>query len=210
MCDTIHTMSETTTLPTAEGEAGELDEIERRPAATRGRKRDEERTAAILDAAGELLMQVGFDRFGVQDLAERAGCGTGAIYRRWASKEDLVAEAIRSMPDVEVPTSDDPVADLRAVIEAKFCGMAADPDLLPGMVAAKRAHPAIDAAVRDRYTLEPIRQAIARVLGDDHPRLDTLTELAPALALHRSVFDADTYDPDGLVDDVVALVTDLA
>ena len=64
--------------------------------------------------------------------------------------------------------------------------------------------------MRDRYTLEPIRQAIARVIGDDHPRLDTLTELAPALALHRSVFDADTYDPDGLVDDVVALVTDLA
>ena len=79
------------------------DDIDRRPAAARGRKRDEERTGEILEAAQAVLLDHGFDRFRIQDVATRAGCGTGAIYRRWASKEDLVADAIRTMPD---PTGD--------------------------------------------------------------------------------------------------------
>ena len=75
----------------------------RRPDNTTGRKRDEERTGAILEAAADLLLEVGFDRIRTQDIAERAGAGKGAIYRRWATKEALLAEAIRNMPAGEAP-----------------------------------------------------------------------------------------------------------
>ena len=77
----------------------------RRPEKTRGRKRDTDRTDAILEAAGDLLLEVGFDRLRIQDVAERAGSGTGAIYRRWPRKEALLAEAIRAMPDPANPTA---------------------------------------------------------------------------------------------------------
>ena len=78
----------------------------RRPAASRGRPRDDERTAAILDSATELLLGMGYDKLRIQDVADHAGCGTGAIYRRWKTKEDLVAEAIRNLPMTPPPATD--------------------------------------------------------------------------------------------------------
>jgi len=73
------------------------EELGRRPDKTTGRKRDDQRTEAILIAAADLLLEVGFDRIRTQDIAERAGAGKGAIYRRWPTKEALLAEAIREI-----------------------------------------------------------------------------------------------------------------
>lgn len=184
-------------------------EVERRPENERGRKRSADRTEEIVAAAAALIAEVGFDRFRIQDVAEHAGCGTGAIYRRWASKEDLAADAIRALPDPEAPRTDDPVADLRASILVKLGDVAADAELLPGMIAAMRAHPVIEAAVRDRYTLGPLRAAVARVVGDDHPQLEAMTELAPALVLHRSAFDGERLDIDDIADTVIAIMRQL-
>ena len=97
----------------------------RRPEKIRGRKRDTGRTDAILKAAEELLLDIGYDKLRIQDVAERAGSGTGAIYRRWPNKEALVAEAIRNMPDPDAEITDDPVADLRALVN-RTCFAAAD------------------------------------------------------------------------------------
>ncbi len=182
------------------------DDIDRRPAAARGRKRDEERTGEILEAAQAVLLEHGFDRFRIQDVATAAGCGTGAIYRRWGSKEDLVADAIRTMPDPVIETTDDPVADLRALIVAKLADVCREPDLVSGLVSAMRAHPVIDAAVRDRYTVPVQSDAIGRILGPDHPRAEVLAELAPALVFHRAIFTPDTLDSDVVADEVIALV----
>ena len=181
------------------------DDIDRRPAAARGRKRDEERTGEILEAAQAVLLDHGFDRFRIQDVATRAGCGTGAIYRRWASKEDLVADAIRTMPDPTVEATDDAVADLRALIAAKLADVCREPDLMSGLVAAMRAHPVIDAAVRSRYTVPVFTDAIGRIVGPDHPHVMLLAELAPALVFHRAVFTPDSLDPDVVADEVIAL-----
>ena len=181
------------------------DDIDRRPAAARGRKRDEERTGEILEAAQAVLLDHGFDRFRIQDVATRAGCGTGAIYRRWASKEDLVADAIRTMPDPTVEATDDAVADLRALIAAKLADVCREPDLMSGLVAAMRAHPVIDAAVRSRYTVPVFTDAIGRIVGPDHPHVMLLAELAPALVFHRAIFTPDSLDPDVVADEVIAL-----
>jgi AcrR family transcriptional regulator len=181
-----------------------------RPASTRGRKRDEDRTEAILEAAGQLLMEVGFDQFRIQDVAERAGSGTGAIYRRWATKEALVADAVRAMPDPVVEETDDPVADLRNLLLHKLTMCAASPDVLPGAVIAMRNDEGIAAAFRERYTLEAYERAVARILGEDHPHIGLLAELTPALMLHRLSLGFEPLDPEALADQVVSLVTDLA
>jgi AcrR family transcriptional regulator len=62
----------------------------------RGRPRDPARDARILEAVGSLIAEVGYDRMTVDAIAERAGVSKPTIYRRWAGKPEIVAEAIRS------------------------------------------------------------------------------------------------------------------
>lgn len=191
--------SATTAADAAEGTG-------RRDQRTRGRKRDADRTDAIIEAARELLFEVGVDQFRVQDVAARAESGTGAIYRRWATKEALIADAIRSFPKVEAPITDDPVADLRAYVDLKFGAVSAQPEVLSSIVSAIRADEGIAEAVDEVYTMEPFRDAVARVIGADHPHLELLTDLAPALALYRATFGRHTQHSTSLTDDVLAVV----
>ncbi len=184
--------------------------ISRRPDNIRGRKRDTGRTEAILDAAAALLLEVGFDRFRIQDVAERAGSGTGAIYRRWPKKEALISEAIRNMPLPKTHNTDDPMADLKAIVQPR-CQSAADkPDLVPGLISAMRSNNEIEAAVKEGYSLENFRRSLARILGEDHPHLDLLTDLTPALALHRSSFTPEAIDPEAMTEEIMSLVLSLA
>jgi len=44
----------------------------------------------LLEVGQMLMVEVGFDRMRVVDIAERAGCSTGAFYQRFADKEALL------------------------------------------------------------------------------------------------------------------------
>jgi len=178
----------------------------RRPDNIRGRKRDAGRTEAILKAAAELLLELGFDRFRIQDVATRAGSGTGAIYRRWPTKESLIVEAIRNMPVTEPPVTDDPVADLRALVAPKCLSSAEKPDLVPGLICAMRSDESIEAVVKEGYSLEYLRSTIARIIGEDHPHLDLLTQLTPAVTLLRSSFTPESIDPEAMTEEVISLI----
>jgi len=182
----------------------------RRPENTRGRKRDSGRTEAILKAAAALLLDVGFDRFRIQDVATRAGSGTGAIYRRWPTKESLIIEAIRNMPERKAPVTDDPVADLRAVVSPECINAAEKPDLVPGLISAMRADAGIKDVVKEGFTLARFRHPIARVLGEDHPHLNLLAELIPAIPLLRSSFSPESLEPEAMTDEIVSLILSLA
>jgi len=182
----------------------------RRPDNTRGRKRDTGRTEAILKAAADLLLEVGFDRFRIKDVATLAGSGTGAIYRRWPTKEALIIEAIRNMPINEAQVTDDPVADLRAIVGPKCTDSAENPDLVPGLISAMRSDSGIDAVVKEGYSLEYLRDTIARIIGPDHPHLDLLTDLTPAIALLRSSFTPELIDPEAMTEEIVSLIVSLA
>jgi len=187
-----------------------IKETSRRPEKTRGRKRDTGRTEAILKSAADLLLEVGFDRFRVQDVATRAGSGTGAIYRRWPKKESLITEAIRNMPVPESVVTDDPVADLRAIVGPKCISSAEKPDLVPGLISAMRSDTGIEEAVKEGYSLEYLRNAIARIIGDDNPHLELLTDLTPAIALLRSSFTPESIDPHEMTDEIMSLILSIA
>ncbi|MEZ0052607.1 AcrR family transcriptional regulator [Mycobacterium sp. MAA66] len=77
---------------------------------------------AILDAALAAVAELGYDRMTMDDLAARAGVGKAAIYRRWSSKGEVVAEAIahwrRSLGPSTTPDTGSLRGDLDALVEA--------------------------------------------------------------------------------------------
>jgi AcrR family transcriptional regulator len=86
-------------------------------------RRSERARTAILEAARELLSEVGFVRLTVESIASRAGVGKQTIYRWWPSKEAVLFDALlasQAAPDgsQQLPDTGDIVADLRTVLSA--------------------------------------------------------------------------------------------
>jgi AcrR family transcriptional regulator len=50
----------------------------------------DELTARLLDAGASLLAQFGLRRWSMDDVADRAGAGRTSVYRKFASRDDLV------------------------------------------------------------------------------------------------------------------------
>jgi AcrR family transcriptional regulator len=73
-----------------------VDEVEKRskPAAHRGNRygRSEAARDAVLRAADDLLVELGFARLTIEAIALRAGVGKQTIYRWWASKTDILLD----------------------------------------------------------------------------------------------------------------------
>lgn len=62
-----------------------------------GRKRDPGRDGVILDAALAVLADHGYDGMTIDMVAARAGSARATVYRRWATKDDLVLAAVQRM-----------------------------------------------------------------------------------------------------------------
>jgi rhodanese-related sulfurtransferase len=62
--------------------------------ARRGRPRSERAHKAILEAAGELLLESGLEAVAMDAIAARAGVSKATIYRWWPTKESLALDAI--------------------------------------------------------------------------------------------------------------------
>ncbi|MEU3773432.1 TetR/AcrR family transcriptional regulator [Streptomyces sp. NPDC032472] len=87
----------------------------RRPAAPAGRRRGPELERAILDAALEQLGTAGWNALTMEGVAAGAHTGKAALYRRWSSKAELVAEVLRrGLPPIgEIPDRGSVRDDLR-------------------------------------------------------------------------------------------------
>ena len=66
------------------------------PPATR--RRGAELEAALLRAARDELLAVGYGRFTIEGVAERAATSRHVIYRRWKTREELALAAMRDDP----------------------------------------------------------------------------------------------------------------
>lgn len=101
--------------------------------ATRGRPRDPALDAAILSAALDLFIAHGITGMSIEQVARQAGVGKPTVYRRWPTKEHLVADAIEAhvAADVRWPTPEEIAAiaprDLVARNVAAAARTAADP-----------------------------------------------------------------------------------
>ena len=78
-------------------------DLEERPAAAKlGRPLDVTRDADILDAALDVLAEVGYDGMTIDMVAARAKAGKATLYRRWPSKTELVIDAVACMKNSDV------------------------------------------------------------------------------------------------------------
>jgi AcrR family transcriptional regulator len=76
--------------------------------------------AAVLDATLAELVYRGYEGMSVESVAGRAGVHKTTIYRRWGSKERLVAEALEAAAESRIgaPDTGDVEGDLRALARA--------------------------------------------------------------------------------------------
>jgi AcrR family transcriptional regulator len=146
-----------------------------------GRPREARADRAILNATRELIAERGIHAFRTDDVAARAGVGKGAIYRRHATKDDLVMAAVAALvnEDIVVPDSGSTRADLLALMrEAVELYRGSLPArLIPNLVSAMAERPELARVVREGF-LTRRRLALTEVLrrgverGDLRPDVD--------------------------------------
>lgn len=148
------------------------------------RPRDPANDTAILAAAIGLIREVGYDAVAMDAIAERAGVGKTTVYRRWKSKELLVADALHGLViRIPVPDTGTTAGDLHAVMRGTLA-MYKDPAtlaLLSGLVAAMARSPRIAAAMREGFIAvrrNVIRKVIRRGVRRGDLRRGTDIELA--------------------------------
>lgn len=61
---------------------------------------------AVFDATVAELAACGYDRLSIEAVAQRAGVHKTTIYRRWGTREQLVAEALQVMAERRIPIPD--------------------------------------------------------------------------------------------------------
>lgn len=188
------------------------DEIDRAPRPSGARA--EAREQAILDAALELIMEVGYDRLSMDALAERARAGKATIYRRWTGKAQVVAEAIRRRKseheiDPDTGTLRD---DLFAALGHTCTSLTFDQAIVTGVMTAMRTDPELAALIQAQVASSGgkfdgiIGRAVAR--GELPPGTTSapIDEVAPSMIMMRLAFRGEPLDDaftTHLVDDIL-------
>ena len=176
----------------------------------RGRPRVAARDTAILDATQQLLEELGYDRLRIQDVADRAHAGLATIYRRWPTKQALVIAAMQHKAPEVPPASDDPLADLQAILHQAVADLwGPRRHFVVGLLTSLRTDPELADAFRTSGLAEArarLRSPIARIVGDHDPALDLRVDLAPALLAFRVLVGEEPSDPDDTVHQLVTLI----
>ncbi|WP_406149593.1 TetR/AcrR family transcriptional regulator [Streptomyces sp. NBC_01012] len=83
-----------------------MDEGDGEPGTVRPGGRTARVRESVLRAAGDALVEHGFDRLDLADVARRAEVGKTTVYRRWSTTAGLVADLLTDMAEQSVPRTD--------------------------------------------------------------------------------------------------------
>ncbi|MFC9943436.1 TetR/AcrR family transcriptional regulator [Streptomyces pratensis] len=83
-----------------------MDAVDGEPGTVRPGGRTARVRESVLRAAGDALVEQGFDRLDLADIARRAGVGKTTVYRRWSTPAGLVADLLTDMAEQSVPRTD--------------------------------------------------------------------------------------------------------
>jgi len=174
-----------------------------------------DRELQILEAALDVLADVGYDRLTMDAVATRAKASKATLYRRWITKAALIIDALTSQKDPEAMPD---TGNLRDDLIAMTCGFQGFTDTRTiGVLAAVITAVNRDADFADSFRREFIGPKLrmsrgiyerARDRGEIREDLD-LDLLAPALAgivLHRTFLLGQTPSPDEitkLIDQII-------
>ena len=184
-----------------------------------GRKRDHTRDPEILDAALEVLAETGYDGMTIDMVAARAKAGKATLYRRWASKSELVLDAVACMKSTDVDLASPPDTgtlrgDLVALVktptiresERKLKVMAGivsmiarDPDL---------AAAAQEALVEPRAAANRIifQRAIDRGEIPSDVDIDRLCLIGPAMVAYRTLMLRKPVDREFMIGNIDRII----
>jgi AcrR family transcriptional regulator len=138
-------------------------------AGTAGRPRDPAVDQAILRAALELFIEQGTVGAGIEKIAKRAGVAKTSVYRRWSSREALLAQAIETARNATGYTVDlvdrtAPQDFVKLLVEA--CEVVGKPEirkLMTRLIGSIPDYPKLIEVYRETYFL-PRREAFSRAL----------------------------------------------
>ncbi|OIJ67697.1 TetR/AcrR family transcriptional regulator [Streptomyces mangrovisoli] len=135
----------------------------RTPAARTGRPRSAAADAAILAATRAALVELGWSKLTLGDVATRAGVAKTTLYRRWAGKNELVVDAVAELFDeLELPDRGSLAADVEGVV-LQFAAILARPEAKSGLMAVV-AESTRDAALRARIRGSIVERQMRLVL----------------------------------------------
>ncbi|MEU9113803.1 TetR/AcrR family transcriptional regulator [Streptomyces sp. NPDC048483] len=149
-----------------------------------GRPRSAEADRAILDATRAALVDLGWGKLTMGDVAARAGVAKTTLYRRWANKNELVVDAVAVLFDeLELPDRGCLKDDIEGVV-LQFGALLARPETKTALMAVV-AESTTDDALRER-----IRSAIV-------DRQKRLVVLGRERAQQRGELPPDSPGPEG-------------
>jgi AcrR family transcriptional regulator len=125
-------------------------------------------TLAIRDAVFAELAEVGYARLSIESVARRAGAGKTAVYRRWATKQDMVLALVSEVAMAQVDMPD--TGSLRGDVDAFLRSLAdalADPlvrAIAPDLLNEGNRNPQL-AALLLHQVRDPRRERAADVVS---------------------------------------------
>jgi AcrR family transcriptional regulator len=126
-----------------------------------GRPRSAAADAAILEATRAALVELGWSKLTLGDVATRAGVAKTTLYRRWAGKNELVVDAVAVLFDeLELPDRGSLAADIEGVV-LQFAALLNRPETATALMAV------VAESTRD----EPLRERIRTSIVDRQKRL---------------------------------------
>ena len=181
------------------------------------RRRGEALRQAIFDAVFAQLREVGYGRLTMGAVAAEAGTGKAALYRRWCTKEELVADALRhGLPAPhDAPTHDTVRADLvellgrlrDALARSRGAGLNAEDGMVREAFTERIVGPCQELIVQALH--RGVRRGEVRVEVLDPRVAGKIAAVGPAMLVHHALtgeaapFDVGAFDVEALVDDVL-------
>lgn len=182
-------------------------------AGRQGRPRSVEADAAILEATRASLVELGWSKLTMGDVATRAGVAKTTLYRRWGNKNELVVDAVAVLFDeLESPDRGSLVADVEGVVLqfAELLGRPETRTALMGVVAESTCDEALRARLRwaiverqKRLVVEGRERAQARGElpygndpGTEARDTDLIFDVVAGAVVHRALVSAQPVDAE--------------
>ncbi|MEW2084113.1 TetR/AcrR family transcriptional regulator [Streptomyces sp. NBC_01750] len=178
-----------------------------------GRPRSAEADVAILDATRAALVELGWSKLTMGDVATRAGVAKTTLYRRWTNKSELVVDAVAILFDeLELPDLGSLMADVEGVV-LQFAALLARPEAktaLMAVVAESTRDDALRGRIRSaivdrqkRLVLEGRARAQARgeLPYEEDPEAaarnaDLIFDVIAGAVVHRALVSAEPVDEE--------------
>ncbi|TFC59947.1 TetR/AcrR family transcriptional regulator [Cryobacterium sp. TMB1-7] len=135
-------------------------------AVPRGRPMDARVDDAVVAATTLLLAEHGYGALTTSAIARRAGVSTASLYRRWATKEELVASAARTIV-ADYLSGDDTGSldgDLTALLGNKITALSGDLGIVLKSLVGQAAHDPAIAEIIEREIVGATETHIAAIL----------------------------------------------